>query len=137
MDRMIDGRLLGSGCVLRSATGPTASPSTSAPGKRATGAAVAQSGVQQLILSWSGAMPFSAPPIVQLTDGAALAAPGLPINDSAIRRAIMSFIENLLHVCWAFRKAAERCGLFLPRDTDRLHNELVYRSPPDRPSSTA
>ncbi len=62
-------------------------------GRTADGQGAAHSGLQQSIFSWSAAMPSSAPDIVQLTDGAAVAAPGLPINDSAIRMARISFIK--------------------------------------------
>jgi len=125
VDRIIDGRLPGSGRALRSATGSTASSSTSAPGKTAAGAGVAQSGVQQPIFSWSGAIPSSAPAIVQLTDGAALAAPGLPIIDSAIRMATMSFITILIHVCWATRKAAPRVTAEVGEHPSRGHVHLL------------
>ncbi len=64
----------------------------------AGGQGVAQSGVQHPIFSWSAALPVSAPGIVQLTDGAARARPGLPTRDSAITMARISFSTDYLIV---------------------------------------
>lgn len=130
MDRMIDGKLPGSGCALRSATGSTASSSRSAAGMTAAGAGVAHSGVQQPIFSWSGAIPAAAPAIVQLTDGAALAAPGLPMSDSAIRMATMSFVTILIHICWASRKAAPRVTAEVGEHPWRGHVHLLPKAFP-------
>lgn len=55
-------------------------------GKTAAAAGDAQSGVQHPISSWSAAVPVSAPDMEHASEGAALAAPGVSANDSAMRR---------------------------------------------------
>ncbi len=67
----------------------------SSNGTTAAGQGVAQSGVQQSIESWSGAMPMSAPAIEPPSEGAAKAGPGLPARDSAINM-IQKILVTLL-----------------------------------------
>src|SRR3546814_8031761 len=97
--------------------------------RTAVGHGVAHSGVQQSIFSWSAAMPSSAPAIVQLSDGAAFAAPGLPIKDSAIKMATISFTTVSIYLCQSLRKPTIQ-----PRELKRTSASTheLGRSPPYR-----
>ena len=73
--------------------------STSCSGMTAAAAGATHSGVQHCILSWSGAIPDSAPGMEQSMEGAADAAPGVSASDRPIR--IVRNIRITLLACRA------------------------------------